>query len=111
MNDLAVSAIRRYLNEDLFEPESNWPIFEFSRRSYSRWAVEEILDRVIQEPETDPIAVIQEFIDTVDRFSEIDGERNTDFIFITAKETAEELLFLLTYPKSSLYLKGEPEHE
>ena len=46
MNDVEVQSICDYLEECLFEPSINWPPEQFAERSYSRWAVSEILDRV-----------------------------------------------------------------
>lgn len=44
MNDVEVQSICDYLEECLFEPSINWSPEQFAERSYSRWAVSEILD-------------------------------------------------------------------
>lgn len=45
MNDVEVQSICDYLEECLFEPSINWSPEQFAERSYSRWAVSEILDK------------------------------------------------------------------
>lgn len=93
MNKDAVTAIDRYISEYLFEPFWNWPPYWFEERSYSRWAANEILERVknSQEP---PTEVIKDFIRTLDKLSDTDGSSRR--IFMTAKEEAECILRLFT---------------
>lgn len=95
MKEVAVSVIQEYIDEYLFEPSITWPDSEFNRRSYSRWAAEEILSRVIQEPSNrDPLDIIEEFANEMDRYLDYSDDKAIYFIFIVAKETAEDVAFL-----------------
>lgn len=110
MNEEAIELVRDYKRKYLFPPQANWPDDEFRRRSYSRWAANEIIHRLVTYPNEDPVHILEEFIQIMDRYSEIDGIGNPDAIFLTAKETAEELLFLLSY-KNPNALKGVESNE
>lgn len=102
--DIAVSTIKNYIDTYLFEPKGNWPEDEFAARSYSRWAADYILDRIINESQklsnhitgiksktfTD---IVQECIDELDYCSEI---RDGKFckVFSIAKEVAIDIALL-----------------
>ena len=62
MNDVEVQSICDYLEECLFEPSINWPPEQFAERSYSRWAVSEILDRVRGNPEVPIVSTVEVFM-------------------------------------------------
>lgn len=94
MNEVAISVIREYMDECLFKPAINWPKCEFNRRTYSRWAAAEILKRIEKNPEIDPIDILSQFANEVDDYSEVSDDRNTQFIFVAAREMAEELALL-----------------
>jgi len=70
----------------------NWPLCYFNQRSYSRWAANEILELVMDNPFSTPIDIIEEFIIKMDYFSCID--LSTSLIFSIAKDTAEDILYL-----------------
>lgn len=102
--DIAVSTIRNYIDTYLFEPKSNWPEDEFAARSYSRWAADYILDRIISESQKLPCHIagiksktftdiVQECIDELDYCSEI---RDGKFckVFSIAKEVAIDIALL-----------------
>lgn len=91
MNEVAISMIRDYMDQCLFEPSFNWPGWEFDRRIYSRWAANEILERVTKNPMLSPIDAIDQFMDEMDDHSEVSDDRNFQFIFIIARETAEDI--------------------
>lgn len=61
MNDVEVQSICDYLEECLFEPSINWSPEQFAERSYSRWAVSEILDRVRGNPEVPIVSTVEVF--------------------------------------------------
>lgn len=100
--DEIIMKIQKYIDESLFEPHINWPKYEFLRRSYSRWAANEILCRILKEslkpppyitgfePEA-PSAIIREFIDEMDYYSDISTDVKKQRIFIIAKETAIDI--------------------
>lgn len=100
---VAISVIQEYMDEHLFEPKSNWPKCEFNIRSYSRWAANYILDLIIKESmklppyisglETrDPLAIIQDFINDLDYYSEISSDNGRMLTIISiAKNTAVDI--------------------
>lgn len=90
---VSVDAIEEYISEYLFLPSINWPKEEFERRTYSRWAASEILNRV-RNDDRDPLDVIEEFSDEMDRYFELSDSHNSWYIFIAAKETADDIAFL-----------------
>lgn len=105
MYETAVSVIREYMDEYLFEPAHNWPRYEFKTRSYSIWAANEIINRINEEdmraPQhitgrdpVPPLGIIHEFINELDRQMETDGTMQHQFILSTAKETAIDIILL-----------------
>lgn len=85
--------IYNYINENLFAPAAAWSENEFERRSYARWAACEIMDRIMRF-ESEPFFIILYFIHQVDKLSELREDSDAEFIFKTARETAEEILEL-----------------
>lgn len=101
MYEMAAEIIQEYVDQWLFEPNYGWPKIEFIRRSYFRWAANEILNRIKTETKGRTVAdIIEEFWCEMDSYSEVNYDRDLAFIFETAKETAEDI--------SSLFdLKGD----
>lgn len=91
--DEAIFKIQNYLNNDLFEPSLNWPKDEFRKRCYSRWAVNEIITRIMDRPLDPPDQIIELFLIEMIIYST--RENDSDEIFSIASNTAEELLGLL----------------
>lgn len=104
MNQVAISIVQEYADENFFEPLKNWPKNEFIRRSYSRWALQEILSRLMEQEDIlpwdtffrmrSPIEVISEFIDELDSYVEISRDEKTRLIFSIARDSAEDALCL-----------------
>ena len=101
---IAISTIKNYIDTYLFEPKNNWPEEEFAARSYSRWAADYILYRIIFDSKKLPYNItgiesktftdiIQECIDELDYCSEI---RDGKFckVFSIAKEVAIDIALL-----------------
>lgn len=86
--------IHNYINKNLFTPARDWSEYEFRRRSYGRWAANEILNRVTEMPETDPFFVILYFRYQMDVLSTVREDSDAEFIFITARDTADEIISL-----------------
>lgn len=63
------------------------------QRSYSEWAMNEIIERLSQNSRTPPLMVIEEFRDQMNDFSCINPI--TSYIFSCAKDTAEWIIDLL----------------
>lgn len=96
MEKEAVLAIQEYIHQYLFEPKSNWPTCEFRRRSYSRWAADEILNMIKNDPiNQDPLNNVELFMNKMDRFLDMSENQEVYFAFIVAKETAEDIVCLL----------------
>lgn len=73
--------------------------------SYSRWAANELLDRIIDEVSKPPpfvtgefprthIEIIEEFIENMDYLSELCSHREQKCIFSTARYVGEEIMAL-----------------
>lgn len=50
-----VLSLESYRNEFYFEPAGNWPENEFKRRCTERWVVQELIDRIREFSEIDPL--------------------------------------------------------
>lgn len=95
MDGRAISVIEEYMF-DLFEPGRNWPKYEFRKRSYGRWAAEEILKSIKRHPDISPMQTVEEFVRATDKFSGIEhDERNDSFIFSVAHDVATDILDIL----------------
>ena len=91
MDSRVISVIEDYMF-DLFEPGRNWPKYEFRKRSYGRWAAEEILKSIQHHQDISPM----EFVRRTDEFSGIEhDERNDSFIFSVAHDVATDILDIL----------------
>lgn len=86
--------IHNYINKNLFAPVCDWSEYEFRRRCYERWAANEILKRVTETPETTPFFVILYFRYQMDVLSTVREDSDAEFIFITARDTADEIISL-----------------
>lgn len=93
MNE-AIFKIQNYLNNVLFEPSLNWPEDEFRERSYSRWAVNEIITRITDCPLDPPDQVIELFLLEMIMYTYLENESH-DHVFSIASNTAEDILSLL----------------
>lgn len=95
MNKEAAQAIIDYIAEYLFEPDANWPKSWFNQRTYSRWAANEILELIIDNPLTSPMIIIDEFLVKMSYYSCVSENQNVNIIFSTAVDTAEDILCLV----------------
>ena len=102
--NIAVSVIQDYINTYLFEPRKNWPEEEFAIRSYSRWAANDILERIINRSMILPnhitglesktlFGIIQDFIDEADYCSEMYDKQSCN-MFSIAKDVAMDIALL-----------------
>ena len=95
MDSRVISVIEDYMF-DLFEPGRIWTKHEFRKRSYGRWAAEEILKSIQHHPDISPMEVVEEFVRRTDEFSGIEhDERNDSFIFSVAHDVATDILDIL----------------
>lgn len=101
-----IRTIQEYADECLFEPSLRWSRHDFQIRSYSRWAVNELIDRLIEEADLypfyiferehkEPLDVIREFVDDMDGYCELSEDNNDSrLIFSVAREVGEDILYL-----------------
>lgn len=95
MNDVVVTTVMQYINEHLFEPRINWSKVEFRRRTYSRWAAYEIIELLMNHPFDDSELVVEDFILKMFYCLHVaEGNNKSDFVFLSAIEVAEDILFL-----------------
>ena len=87
--------ITTYIDTYLFPPEYNWQSYYFAERSAERWSAFNILEAVIQQPEVSPYILIEDIIKTYKDASESTEDRETNFIFSVAEETAIDILTTL----------------
>ena len=93
-NEIAIQAIMKYIEECLFEPRASWSKYEFEKRSYSRWAAYEILERIMDHPMTSADTIIEDFILKMSLYTHVTENTKVNFIFSTALDTAEDILTL-----------------
>ena len=103
--EVAVSIIQEYIDDNLFEPNANWPEYEFKNRCYERWAAEELITRITDESlilpdhvsgkrQKSPFRVIEKFIDEMDYHATRTDNQHHRFIFSIARDTAIDIIIL-----------------
>lgn len=92
MNEKAISIIVDYIEHTLGAIDSIWPEHMFEYRSDERWAANEILERVLDNPFDDPAIIIEEYLFEMLCFEHITSIDRKRKMFSTAKDTAEKLL-------------------
>lgn len=91
-----VQKIIKHIEDYYFEPRSNWPDYYFIQRSYSIWAVNELLADIISNPLISTIDIINNFIIKMEVFSQIKEDTTASYIFSIAKEVGEDILKLIS---------------
>lgn len=105
MYEKTLLVIQEYIDTRLYIPLLRWPKDEFDKRCYSRWAANEILERLIDETmrlpqfitgreSKSPLDIISEFISELDYYVDISEDKRTRLIFSAAKDTATEIILL-----------------
>ena len=94
MNEIAIQKIIECLEENLFEPNNEWPQLIFEERSYARWAAIEIWQKLMDRPHNPPDTVIEEFMFEMILLSNATDDPRKRRIFSIASETAEDILTL-----------------
>lgn len=90
-NEVAAHMIAESLEENLFEPNKNWPGAAFEDRSYARWAAMELVNRLMDYPHESPDLIVEEFMFKMEMFSAATDDPVKSRIFSVAKETAEDI--------------------
>lgn len=101
MDETAILIIQEYIDKNLFEPQISWPSSIFKERSYARWAAFEIQKNIMDElwmpPDYDllePMDVIFQFMVEIKHYLELSRGGPNEQLFLIAKETATEILYL-----------------
>lgn len=100
--DTAAQVLLVFLNDSLFEPSITWPKDEFLARSYSRWAVCEIVERLLDNLFGDPESIIEAFLLEMECCKIQANRSGAEFIFRTAKDTACDILDLVNSKGESI---------
>lgn len=87
--------IQRYLKYYLVEQKRSWPEAEFRHTAYARWACQELINKINDDPKTPAIFIIEKFKDDMDRYSEMGTNPKKNIIFSIARETTKDLLELM----------------
>ena len=95
MNEDAIRKVILYLDESLFEPGRMWPDHIFEERSYSRWAANEIIRRLMDCPFDAPIEIVEAFMLTMIMHTYTVRDPRKKRIFSIARDTAFNILQLL----------------
>lgn len=95
MCEEAIQKILECLDDCLFEPNIKWPEQEFEKRSYSRWAAYEIINRIMDHPYEIPEIAAEEFMYTMATFAATTDEPKKRRIFQIACDTANDILTIL----------------
>lgn len=93
-NELAAYMIIECLEENLFEPNQQWPDNSFEERSYARWAAYELAERIMDRPHEEPDDILHDFMVRMYFLSELTDDPKKKRIFSIAAETAEDILTL-----------------
>lgn len=93
-SEQAVETVMTCLDENLFEPAYSWPDISFEERSYSRWAANEIWERLMDRPHDNPDDILHEFMVQMYFLSEMTNDPKKRRIFTIAAETAEDIMTL-----------------
>lgn len=92
-----LSVIREY-RAGINDPEKRWPELEFDRASYSKWAVDEIITMIIENPDKSVLENVIVFKNMMRDFacSTSCYNDNIVFIFELAWEIASDIEDIIT---------------
>lgn len=90
---MAVMIIEEYVNDLTFYNNGPYHREYFKQYSYSKWAAGELITAILNEPETPPLFVVEDFIHKMDKYSTIDG--HSDSMFSVAYDVGYEVYDIL----------------
>lgn len=93
-NDLAAEVVMTALEENLPEPNRNWPADIFEEQSYARWAAYELANRLMDRPYEFVDNIIQDFILEMSGYLHQVRDPQKERLFRVAIDTAEDILTL-----------------
>lgn len=88
----ALLLVENYLYH-MKKPRRKLKVDRFAYRSYSVWAVEELLDYIKERDYAPPLDSVSCFIRTMEEYSTLNKE--TSFIFSIARDVAEDIFDML----------------
>lgn len=102
MYDISIIKTQKYIDENLPELDNVHPTYAFDTRSYSRWAANELLNRLIYEDSKrshriedsesiNAISIIDGFISELDWYFWASTTVKTQEIFSIAKNTIQDI--------------------
>lgn len=95
MCETAIGKLFECLDENLKEPVGWWPEDEFEERAMARWAVYEMINKIIERPFEDPKDVVYDFLlEMMGRASTANSEQK-ERTYTIACDTAEDVLTIL----------------
>lgn len=105
MDERDIVKLEEYADKYLPEPSIIWPKSDFDVRAYSRWAVDEILERMMHEAMKLPehisgieqrsaVEIVREFMDEMQDAYFESRDINRKSIFFIAMDTARTILAL-----------------
>ena len=92
MNERAIMLLLRVLNELEDPPRSDWPQHEIEEVTFSRWALEELLQQVWDHPWTLASETTEQFAMKMDIYAQTCITEEQHRIFRIASETVWEFL-------------------
>ena len=93
-NDLAAEIVMNTLEENLPEPNRNWPTDMFEEQSYARWTAYELANRLMDRPYEFVDHIIQDFILEMMGCLRATNDPKKQKVFSVAIDTAEDILTL-----------------
>ncbi len=92
-HEKAISIIESYARQYLFEPCGNWPKYWFMKRSYCRWAAEELVELLKKDTTTPVQILVEKYIHKMDLYSTLN--QSNSWIFAVARDEAENIYDIL----------------
>lgn len=93
-NEVVAYMISECLEENLFQPNKNWPETIFEDRSYARWAATELAERLMDRPYENPDMIVEEFMLRMSLLASVTEDPVKRRVFSIARDTAEDILTL-----------------
>lgn len=88
-NETAIEFVRGYCARLERQVYPYWRSPEFAQLSYSKTAAYEVLNRLIQNPTSPPLQTIEEFRDTMSKYSCINSK--TSIMYSVAQDIADDI--------------------
>lgn len=92
---LVIEEIDDYINKMVNDVTDSFKRRKNNEISAVEWAATTIRDRIANNPEKDPYDIIEFFIMEMTHFISISNESVPEMVFQIARETAEDILYLV----------------